>query len=87
MFNDGGPAFPQLEVEAVAGREIVTTSKGGMSIWDEYAKAAITGYLAWSPPTDGGTRLKPETVAEYAADIADAMIAEREKRRANHPES
>jgi hypothetical protein len=50
--------------------------KDQVSIWDYFAAAALTGWL--SSPT---TNYDRTTSAEAAADFADAMCAEREKRR------
>ena len=81
-FNDGGPAYPQTESVLVGdenGSHIVTNMYGGMSLWDEYAKAAMNALiLAW---TNEDHQASSENVADAAADYADAMIAEREKRR------
>lgn len=81
MFNDGGPAFPQLNVEVVSDHMAVQNVSGGMSLWDFYAAAAMTGMLVSSSFDDSYPDSK--TAALEAADYADAMIAEREKRRAN----
>ena len=77
MFNDGGHLFPQLTVEVIADNVAVQHVEGGASLWDLYAAAALAGYLFDSRNDT------PDGSAEYAADCADAMIAEREKRRAS----
>lgn len=86
-FNDGGPAFPQLNVEVLSDHMAATVIHGGSSLWDEYAKAALTGYRAANVKNVGAypseTRLwSSAEVALAAARDADAMIAEREKRHA-----
>ena len=80
-INDGGPAFPCTLDQWNDGF-------GGMSIRDEFAKAALAGSMASMP---GGSEFPfaadvppsnwtPEsTVAKHCYMLADAMIAEREK--------
>lgn len=62
--DDGGPAFPS------SGFEL----HHGMTLWDYFAAHALVGYWA---DGRGGTYAG---AAEFAADSADAMIAERKKR-------
>ena len=79
-FNDGGPAFPQLDVEVVSDTYAVTTAHGGMSLWDFYAAAALAG--AVGAPDVPKLHHPVQQIAEAVGDFADAMIAEREKRHA-----
>ena len=67
----GGPAFPVPNSANVNGQE-------GMTLWDYYAAAALTGVE--SANCAGGEILSPEKSANIAAQLADAMLAERAKR-------
>ena len=91
MFNDGGTAFPQLNVEVISDSMAVQNVSGGMSLWDFYAAAALTGMLSSEvggdglcPPMTKGEDYKT-TIIKAAFGFADAAIAEREKRSANRP--
>ena len=64
--NDGGPAFPSDRF-----------SELGMSLRDYFAGQALA-----SMDTDGCTLIGMQSLAQRAYDIADAMLAEREKERA-----
>jgi len=76
-FNDGGHAFPNNSTELRYDNSAVCQSSGGMSLWDFYAAAALsTMALVTNDP------VCTQRVAIVCADYADAMIAEREKRRA-----
>lgn len=61
-----------------------TVETFGPTLWDRFAQAALCGLLAaenpdWHfSPSNGKT--KPQKVAQAAADMADAMLAERAKR-------
>jgi hypothetical protein len=94
MFNDGGPAFPQLNIELIADNMAVQNVSGGASLWDMYAAAALQGITAGDQdyhPCESKDEAEIEkerneyaaTIARSSARYADAMIAEREKRRAN----
>lgn len=70
MMIDGGPAFP---VTTESGVEGLTTVYFGISVRDWFAGQAISG-----------NRLNcatPKEMAEFAYMVADAMIAERNKKR------
>jgi len=80
--NDGGPAFPFDEKE---GDGTHYHSHGGMALRDWFAGQALAGFCA-NP--SGPHRLDPEIgfglvdcdtcdVADYAYDLADAMLAAR----------
>ena len=75
MSNEkmGGPAFP------VGSGDMRDPT--GMTLWDYYAGAALTGYLT-DPCATGNFAV----YARDAANQADAMIAERAKRM-DEPES
>ena len=85
--NDGGPAFPlQTTVASGLGGTIRLQEwqQEGMTMWDYYAAHALTGAMKnkWTF-TNKGKELEstvPEHFALVAGMIADAMIAEREKR-------
>ena len=82
--NDGGPAFPTPMGPAFhvdgEGNRIGTwewdeeTGDSGMSLRDYFAGQALAGLMA--DPNAEGT---PEAFARIAYQIADAMIAERNK--------
>ena len=68
--NDGGPAFPSADM----GNGII----GGMSIRDYFAGQALVGYCH-SLKFRGAT--SDEQLAKYSFDLADEMLAERERRK------
>lgn len=86
-FNNGGPAFPQLENEEIftmhdgeynyTESEYMPKSVGGMSLWDYFAAAALQGELAAQVNFAGWDT---PSLAFRAAAAADAMLAERAKR-------
>jgi hypothetical protein len=70
--NDGGPAFPHVE-QHIPGQPpeiMLSLTSGGMSLRDYFAAKALT--LSY----DDSIRI--EAVAEWAYEIADAMIAARQ---------
>ncbi|MBX7132590.1 MAG: hypothetical protein K1X67_07950 [Fimbriimonadaceae bacterium] len=81
------PAFPQHG--AVQGKEFVFASDPGVqgaTLWDSYFAAVMTGILA-GEHTRGrkvvdkpGQMSFPSMLAEYGADIADAMAETRRQR-------
>lgn len=95
MKNDGGPAFPMQEPQAihtyaVAAIDGITDTDerdraylkaraeavGGMTLRDYFAAKAMQGLLAQSCGTAFGS--DPINGAQYAYQMADAMIAVRE---------
>ena len=89
--KDGGPAFPGIDgqdghghgtrrVDATGMAALVFHNQG-MTLWDYYAAAAITGDLA-SQSVEAGEWAEScfPGLAARAALIADAMLAERKKR-------
>ena len=73
-LKDGGPAFPQSETLYEDGAELARTAYGGMSLRDWFAGQGIRA--RWG----NGTAMTPEDAAQMAYQLADAMLAEREKR-------
>lgn len=69
----GGPAFP-TENERQTGAN--SYHHEGMTLWDYYAAAALTGTV-----NENHTAYSD---ASIAAEIADAMLTERQKRMDNH---
>lgn len=68
--NDGGPAFPALyPIEDETGRL-------GMSLRDWFAGQALAGILANTALVDTKAA---KWVAQYAYEIADALLIERDK--------
>jgi len=71
--NDGGPAFPQPEIN---GDPINSWARGcgGLSVRDWFAGQALAGYCTrYNQPNNG----VPESVAEDAYTLADAMLKAR----------
>ena len=64
--NTGGPAFPVDESALIRNLQ-------GMTLRDYFAAKAMQGMLA----ENGGGALRNETMAEFAYDIADAMLKAR----------
>ena len=69
----GGPAFPRT---CTSHNGDLHWSDGGMTLWDYFAAAALTGVLTADPDD----LLTVEQTAVLSAKIADAMLAERKKR-------
>ena len=72
-MRDGGPAFPTNELNADGS---VYHQFFGMSLRDHFAGLAIAPVMA-ALPKDGG--VFPAQIAHLAYQLADAMLAEREK--------
>ena len=73
MKNDGGQAFPNTyERNLPQGRRTVST--GGMTLRDYFAGQALIGIVKLNE-----SRFWPEDDAKRCYEIADAMIAERNK--------
>jgi hypothetical protein len=70
--NDGGPAFPFGQISETTGQPINGCYHSGMSLRDWFAGQALQGILA-SPDTVGSQ----PSIAGYAYQFADAMLAER----------
>jgi len=65
-INDGGPAFPQHIGHVRIG------DQGGMTLRDYFAAAALTGMMAYGPPTCR------DSDAREAYRLADAMLKAKE---------
>lgn len=72
--NDGGPAFPRVPWDV---NDYTGDGSPGMTLRDYFAGQALA-----SMDTDGYTLTGIHRLARRAYDIADAMLAEREKERA-----
>ena len=70
----GGPAWPEYEV--ITEGDVTATSKGGLTIRDYFAAAALSGML--SDPQEPKWQEHSDQAAN-AFKFADAMLAEREK--------
>jgi hypothetical protein len=75
--NDGGPAFPCEQTRDEMHGDWNQTFCPGMSLRDWFAGQALAGLVA--NPTNH-LRFNSEDDAEYVYKIADAMLAEGEKR-------
>jgi hypothetical protein len=83
--NNGGPAFPR----PFSGNNTHQPAQVGMTLRDYFAAAALTGFIAnqqaaaavvkAASSAHGANRVFSET----AYDLADAMLAEREKKGAS----
>ena len=74
-MKDGGPAFPfEYDGPNMWGDGTERHLHSGMSLRDYFAAQALAGFLGH--PEDTG---KSDIAAKYAYEIADAMLAQREK--------
>ena len=73
-MKDGGPAFPQ-------NRDNYSGADVGISMRDYFASAALQGISArgWVHFADGDRIGMKEEIVELCYQVADAMLAEREK--------
>lgn len=72
--KDGGPAFPRVPWDV---NDYTGDGSPGMSLRDYLAGQALAGLLAFP-----GKDFPSSVIAFGAYDVADAMLAEREKERA-----
>ena len=80
MKNDGGPAFPETTEHTRVGFHATV----GMTLRDYFAAAALQGLLSDHITIMAASKTKGaigcwQQLAKDAINIADAMIAEREK--------
>lgn len=76
--NDGGPAFPHLDLYTGAGNpQPAPVQYNGMTLRDWFAGQALAGMLS-----DHEVDVNANTFASISYDLADAMLAERAKERA-----
>ena len=74
-INDGGSAFPETFVDNEGRIDSASDyGKGGMSLREWFAGMALQGLLSANSIRKDG-----KTIEQVAFEIADAMIAEREK--------
>jgi hypothetical protein len=71
IIDDCGPAFPFWELNSAKGTRF--TIEGGMTIRDYFAASAISGRFMFG--------FSEDVIARSAYELADAMIAERNKQR------
>lgn len=87
MREDGGPVYPARDMAFAMPKELMEDKvildklrllpipHMGITVRQEYAKAAMEGMLA-----DPSENLSPSELATKAFDYADAMLAEERKR-------
>ena len=71
VHDDGGPAYPVVELDPVTGRPVDQYT--GITIRDWFAGQFLSTYVADGIP-------KAEKIAMACYEMADAMIAERKKK-------
>lgn len=78
-MNDGGPAFPHPSLWGAAGEGKVKIKEilYGMSLRDYFAAAAMSGLMDYCTARE--IRESPESTAQAAWRMADAMIAARDE--------
>ena len=75
MAEDGGPAFPVMEQYDVGGRRL---DSPGMTLRDYFAAAALQGWIHGYVEVNARPMPRSE-IARGCYDLADAMLAERNK--------
>jgi hypothetical protein len=69
--DTGGPAFPRIEgIESTFRGRLIPEYVGGMTLRDYFAAQVLSGKCSFGSPIEQ---------AEFAYQVADAMIAERAK--------
>lgn len=76
-INDGGPAFPTLEVMATDNDGPITHAYLGMTMRDYFAAKVIQG-LCGNSADEGPNGWGYEEQAQYAYKMADAMLKARD---------
>ena len=79
--QDGGPAYP---CESMRDGKRIFVGKSGMTLRDHFAGQALCGLLPARDSTNRGayTEMEPHEIARSAYEIADAMIAEHNRKGA-----
>jgi len=75
--NDGGPAFPTVDIQKIRDVTIKTHTQG-MSLLDHFAGKALAGIEAATTADHFFPTFEQE--AKHVYDLAEAMLAERERR-------
>ena len=75
MKNDGGPAFPHQWFDQ-KGFVTIERRVDGMSLRDWFAGQVVAGYMAGA---GHNADMSMPDLAEHVYQMADAMLAEREK--------
>ena len=85
MINDGGPAFPSEEVitHIPNYQSAGIRTNVGMSLRDWFAGQALIAVFAGAERNDGWGDTTASINAGFAYQLADAMIAERNKNACN----
>lgn len=82
-MKDGGPAFPAnslIKSDGLPGGygQVVESASQGMTLRDYFAAKAMHAFIS-SKPQDNGFEADKNFAIKYAYQVADAMIAERNK--------
>ncbi len=75
QIDDGGPAFPVIERFSVGERSVDKVAENGMSLRDYFAAMSLAH--PYSGLSDDPSMTAPDQTADWAYNIADAMIERR----------
>ena len=78
-MKDGGSAFPEIISDKDKKGQYDTYSYGGITLRDYFAATALAGLCAKESWDDG----EENVLANWAYDLADAMLAKRRKKHGN----
>jgi hypothetical protein len=74
-IKNGGPGFPLMGMDYRNGQQVQAVFQNGMSLRDFFAAKAMQGFCAHG----GSGPITQQALAEFAYQLADAMLAERER--------
>jgi hypothetical protein len=75
QIKTGGAAFPLMGMNYRNGQQVQAVFQNGMSLRDYFAAKAMQGFCAHG----GSGPITQQALAEFAYQLADAMLAERER--------
>lgn len=83
--NDGGPAYPVLGMSQRNGQEFLAVFNNGMTLREYFAAKAMQSLLISPGQMGNDCRANDERLSCWSFQIADAMLAERERNeKENH---